>query len=157
MTSITPFLWFDGQAGEAAAFYTELFGDGVVTDTAYYSDVMPERAGQVLTVSFEIAGQKFVALNGGSNYAFSPATSFLIDCADQAEVDHYWDGLLADGGTPMQCGWLTDRFGVTWQVVPTRLEELMTDPDPEKASRAMRAMLGMVKIDIAELERAHAG
>lgn len=156
MPSITPFLWFDGRAGEAAEFYTSLFGDSAVLGTSHNPEAAPGVPGAVLSVEFELAGQRFTALNGGPQYTFTPAVSFMITCADQSEVDHYWDGLL-DGGEPSRCGWLTDRFGLSWQVVPQRLYELMSDPDPDKSQRVVAAMLQMIKLDVAELERAHAG
>lgn len=159
---ITPCLWFAGEAEEAAAWYASIFPSSRITSTdRFQGDPGPEggpQPGDVLTVAFELAGQPFVALNGGHGFQFSEAVSFMIACADQAEVDHYWDRLGA-GGDPnaQQCGWLKDRFGVSWQVIPTRLYELLADPDPERARRTTAALLAMKKLDIAELERAAAG
>jgi predicted 3-demethylubiquinone-9 3-methyltransferase (glyoxalase superfamily) len=118
---------------------------------------MPEQEGKLMTATFELAGQEFVALNGGGSFTFTEGISLMVDCEDQAEVDRYWDALTADGGKPSMCGWLKDKFGVSWQIVPRRLMELNTDPDPERARRAMEAMLQMSKIEIAELERAADG
>lgn len=147
---ITTFLWFDGAALQAAEFYTSIFENSRVVDVMRAGD-------RVMSVTFELAGQRFMALNGGPQYKFSPATSHFVSCKDQAEVDRIWDALLAGGGKPNQCGWLDDRFGVTWQVIPTALPRLISDPDPEKAKRAIDAMMTMQKIDVAKLERAHAG
>lgn len=150
MQKITPFLWFDGDAEEAAAFYVSVFKRSRIVST------MPGPNGKALTVAFELEGQRFVALNGGPQYQFTPAISFYVDCETQAEVDALW-AKLTDGGAEVQCGWLTDRFGVSWQIVPSVLMTLLSDPDPEKAGRVMQAMLKMVKLDIAALQRAHAG
>jgi len=150
-------LWFDTQAEQAAQFYTSVFPHSSIDDVMYYGSENPERAGTVLLVSFTVDGQKFAALNGGPQFTFDEAVSFEIRCADQAEVDHWWTTLTADGGQESQCGWLKDKFGVSWQVVPTRLLDLFADPDRAKAQRAMNAMLKMGKIDIAEIERAAAG
>ena len=152
---ITPFLWFDRQAEEAIAFYTSLFPDSRVRKTTRYPDHFPNLGGLVMTIDFELAGQPFVALNGGPHYHFTPAISLFIGCDDQVEVDHYWNA-FADGGTPSQCGWISDRFGLTWQVCPRVLPSLITDPDPKKARAAMDAMMTMAKIDLATIERAHA-
>ncbi len=156
MQKITPFLWFDGQAEEAADFYTSVFKDARITDVARFGPEGPGPEGSALTVSFELFGQKFVALNGGPEFAFTPAISFYVDCQSQEEVDYYWDRLL-EGGQPDACGWLRDKFGVSWQIVPGILNELLQDPDQEKAGRVMAAMLKMVKLDISELKRAYAG
>lgn len=156
MATITPFFWFDTQAEEAANFYVEIF-DGEIVSVARYAPGTPGEEGSVMTVQFKILDQDFVALNGGPIFEFSAATSFVVNCATAEEVDHYWDSLLADGGAPSQCGWLTDRFGVTWQIVPDRLGQLMSDPDPEKAGRVAQAMMQMVKLDVAGLEAAYAG
>jgi predicted 3-demethylubiquinone-9 3-methyltransferase (glyoxalase superfamily) len=150
---ITPFLWFDGEAEEAATFYTELFEDSKIITVSRYGEAGPGDAGNVMTVAFELAGQKFVALNGGPAHQFTEAVSFVVDCGTQEEVDRYWDA-LSDGGEEGPCGWLKDRWGLSWQIVPTVLPELLTDPDREKANRVMQAMLKMGKLDIAELERA---
>jgi predicted 3-demethylubiquinone-9 3-methyltransferase (glyoxalase superfamily) len=157
MQSITPFLWFDSQAEQAAEFYVALFPDSTITGVARYGEAGPGVAGTAMTVNFTLRGQEFVALNGGPIYQFTPAISFVVDCESQDEVDHYWDGLLADGGEPVQCGWLTDKFGLSWQIVPRRLGELMGSSDPEVAKRVTQAMLKMIKLDIAELEAAARG
>jgi predicted 3-demethylubiquinone-9 3-methyltransferase (glyoxalase superfamily) len=150
---IDPFLWFDGDAEEAANFYVSLFDDSEITNIARYPEGAPSQAGSVMTVNFSLAGQPFIALNGGPELKFSAATSFFVHCEDQEEVDRLWDALV-DGGEPQNCGWVTDRFGVTWQVIPDRLMELIGDPDPGRSSRAMQAMLQMVKIEIKPLEDA---
>jgi predicted 3-demethylubiquinone-9 3-methyltransferase (glyoxalase superfamily) len=156
MPKITPNLWFDGNAEEAAAFYVSVFPNSRVVSTALYPEDSPGPAGTVMTVAFELDGQRFVGINGGPQFPFSEAVSFQVDCADQAEVDRYWE-LLGDGGEPGPCGWLKDRFGLSWQVVPTGMDELFEDPDPSRAQRAMTAMLGMSKIDVAALQRAADG
>ena len=156
MQKITPFLWFDGQAEEAANFYVSIFKDSKIDGVSRYGDAGPGPKGSVMIVSFQLQGQKFTALNGGSNYNFSPAISFFVNCDDQKEVDELWDKLSA-GGKTMQCAWLTDKFGVTWQIVPKILMELMQDKDPAKSQRVMKAMLNMVKIDIEGLKRAYRG
>jgi predicted 3-demethylubiquinone-9 3-methyltransferase (glyoxalase superfamily) len=155
MQTITPFLWFDSQAEEAAAFYVSVFPDSAMGRVARYGEAGPGPAGSAMTVGFTLRGQEFTALNGGPVYQFSPATSFVIDCADQEEVDHYWDAFSV-GGKPNQCGWIDDRFGVTWQVVPSALRRLLADPDPETAKRVTEAMLKMGKLDVAQLESAAA-
>jgi predicted 3-demethylubiquinone-9 3-methyltransferase (glyoxalase superfamily) len=153
----TPFpcLWFDGKAEEAANFYTSLLPDSTV-DEVWRSpaDTPSGPAGMVLTVDFTLKGQRFQGLNGGPEFSFNEAVSFVIECEDQTEVDRLWDAFTADGGEPGPCGWLKDRFGLSWQIVPRRLNELVGDPDPERARRAMEAMLAMGKIDVAELQRA---
>lgn len=156
MPTITPFLWFDDQLEAAVSFYCSVFGDSAVLESTRYPEGAPGPTGQLMTATFRLAGQEFMGLNGGPHYAFSPATSFFVTCDTQDEVDHLWDALL-DGGQAMQCGWLTDRFGVTWQVVPRVLGSLMGDPDPEKSARVVKAMMGMVKLDSAELQRAYDG
>src|SRR5678815_6159136 len=153
MQKITPFLWFDSQAEEAANYYVSVFRNSKIRRTARYGDAGPGPKGSVMTVEFELDGNEFVALNGGPHYTITPAVSFVVNCKDQADVDYYWDKLTA-GGMPVQCGWLTDRFGVSWQVVPTRLSELLVDPDKSKAQRVMQAMLKMIKLDIPALEQA---
>ena len=150
-------LWFDTQAEQAAQFYTSVFPHSSIDDVMYYGPENPDREGTVLLVSFTVDGQKFAALNGGPQFTFDEAVSFEIRCADQTEVDHWWTALTADGGQESQCGWLKDKFGVSWQVVPARLLELFADTDRAKAQRAMNAMLTMGKIDIAEVERAANG
>ena len=154
MARIIPNLWFDTEAEEAAAYYTSVFDDSRIVTVTHYGESGPREAGMVLTVEFELGDQRFVAINGGPEFRFNEATSFVIECEDQAEVDRLWEALTVDGGEPGPCGWLKDRFGLSWQVVPRRLNELVDDPDPERARRAMEAMLKMGKIDVAELERA---
>jgi len=158
MTRITPCLWFDGNAEEAAKFYTTVFPDSHI-DTVFRTpaDTPGNRTGDVLTVEFTIGGNRFVALNGGPEFQFNESISFVIDCKDQAEVDRYWDALLQGGGQPSACGWLRDRYGVSWQVTPRRLLELTQSEDREGAGRAMEAMLRMGKIDIATIEAAYRG
>ena len=150
-----PCLWFDGNAEEAAEFYTSLLPDSRI-DKVWRSpaDTPSGPAGMVLTVDFTLNGERVQGLNGGPDFTFSEAVSFVIECEDQAEVDRLWDALAAKGGEPGPCGWLRDRFGLSWQIVPRRLNELVEDPDPERARRAMEAMLKMGKIEVAELERA---
>jgi len=158
MSKITPCLWFDTEAEEAASFYTSLFPNSKTTEVSRYSESGPGEPGSVLTVSFELDGEPFVALNGGNvDFAFNESISFQIDCADQAEVDHYWDGLLAGGGTESQCGWLKDRYGVSWQVVPVEFFQFMKDPDPAVVGRVTAAMLAMVKLDVEALRAAAKG
>jgi predicted 3-demethylubiquinone-9 3-methyltransferase (glyoxalase superfamily) len=156
MQKITPFLWFDTEGEDAARFYTSLFPNSRIVDVQRYGEAGPRAAGTVMTVAFELEGQRFVALNGGPDFTFSEAISFAVECEDQDEVDRYWDALTDGGGEPGPCGWLKDRFGVSWQIVPKRLTELLADEDREKAQRVMAAMLRMGKIDVAELERAAA-
>ncbi|MEU2563604.1 VOC family protein [Streptomyces longispororuber] len=157
MPTITPSLWFDDQALEAAEFYVSVFPDSKVTNVSYYGEAGPRPAGTVLTVDFELDGRRFTAINGGPEFTFDEAVSFLIDCADQEEVDHYWSALTADGGTESQCGWLKDKYGLSWQVVPAALGELIGDPDQGRAQRAMAAMLTMRKLDVAALRAAADG
>jgi predicted 3-demethylubiquinone-9 3-methyltransferase (glyoxalase superfamily) len=153
MPKTVPCLWFDGQAEQAAEHYTAIFPNSSVGEVTRYGPGSPAPEGSVMTVSFSLDGQQFVGLNGGPQFTFSEAISFQIFCADQDEVDHYWER-LSEGGQHSQCGWLKDRFGLSWQVVPTVLFELLKDPDPGRAQRAMETMLGMSKIEIAELQRA---
>ena len=159
MTSqpFTTCLWFDTQAEAAATYYTSIFKDSKLGNVSRYGEAGPRPAGMVITAEFELNGQQFLALNGGPEYTFTEAISFQIPCADQDEVDYYWERLTADGGQEGPCGWLKDKFGVSWQVVPTVLSTLLGDPDPEKAARATKAMLSMGKLDIAGLQRAHDG
>ena len=152
---ITPFLWFDHQAEEAAAFYCSIFPDSRVLKVVRYGPAGPGPAGSAMTVEFELHGQKFVALNGGPHFVFNEAVSFVVNCQTQQEVDTYWDKLSA-GGTEVQCGWLKDRFGLSWQIVPIDLPRLLSDPDPARAGRAMKCMMTMKKLDIAALEQAAA-
>ena len=158
MATITPCLWFDGTAEEAAQLYTSIFPDSRI-DRVNRSpaDNPSTKEGEVITVEFTLGGRPFIGLNGGPDFQFNEAVSFSIDCQDQAEVDRYWAALTANGGEPSQCGWLKDRFGVSWQVVPRRLTELMAGPDRDAARRAMEAMLEMGKIDVARIEAAAAG
>jgi predicted 3-demethylubiquinone-9 3-methyltransferase (glyoxalase superfamily) len=156
MTKITPNLWFDTEAEEAAAFYTSVFENSRVTDVTHYTEAGPRPAGMVMTVEFELDGQRFVGINGGPEFSFDEAVSFEVDCETQDQVDYYWEK-LSEGGEEGQCGWLKDRFGLSWQVVPRGMEELFSDPDPKRAERAMRAMLQMRKLDIAALQSAADG
>jgi predicted 3-demethylubiquinone-9 3-methyltransferase (glyoxalase superfamily) len=155
---ITPMLWFDRQAEEAVRFYVSTFRDASIGRISYYGPGAPLPEGTVLTVEFSLEGQTFTALNGGPEYAFTPAISFVVHCDTQDEVDHYWDR-LTEGGDPQAqiCGWLKDRYGVSWQIVPNALITFMSDPDSEKAGRTMQAMLKMKKLDIEALRRAHDG
>ena len=153
MQKITPFLWFDHQAEEAANFYVSVFRGSRIPNVARYGDAGPGPKGSVMTIEFELAGQRFVALNGGPQFTFSPAISFVVNCEMQEDVDALWEKISA-GGEEQRCGWLEDRYGVSWQIVPTILPRLLTDKDPEKAQRVMKAMLAMDKIDISVLERA---
>jgi predicted 3-demethylubiquinone-9 3-methyltransferase (glyoxalase superfamily) len=154
--TITPFLWFDTEAEEAAQLYTSLFPNSRITDVTHYGESGPRDPGLVMTVAFELDGTRFLALNGGPQFRFTEAVSFVVDCADQTEVDRYWDALTANGGEESACGWLKDRFGLSWQIVPRRLRELMTDPDGDKVQRVVAAMLTMKKLEVAELEAAAA-
>lgn len=157
MAKITPFLWFDDQAEEAVAFYLSVFPDSRVLDVARYGDAGPGPAGSVMTIRFELDGNQFVALNGGpDHYGFDEAISFVVDCPTQQEVDRYWDALTA-GGEEIACGWLKDRYGLRWQIVPAELGSILTDPDPGRAERAGRAMLAMKKLDVAALKDAADG
>ena len=155
MSKITPCLWFDGEAEEAARFYVSLLPESRVDHVQKnVTDSPAGKAGSVLIVKFTLAGQRFLALNGGTRFEYTHAISFLVDCVDQTEVDRLWDA-LSDGGSVERCGWLKDRYGVSWQIVPSVLPELLGDPDPAKAQRVMQAMLQMVKLDIAGLQAAH--
>jgi predicted 3-demethylubiquinone-9 3-methyltransferase (glyoxalase superfamily) len=156
MPRITPNLWFDTEGEEAAKFYVSVFPNSKINHVSHYGEAGPRPAGMVLTVDFELDGQPFTAINGGPEFTFDEAISMLVTCADQQEVDYYWTK-LAEGGQEGPCGWLKDRFGLSWQVVPRRLEELLSDPDTGRSERAMRAMLGMKKLDVAALEAAAAG
>ena len=155
MSKTTPCLWFDTKGEEAARLYVSVFPNSRIVDVTRYGSAGPRPEGTVMTVSFELDGMPFLALNGGPEYTFTEAVSFQVDCADQAEVDHYWDK-LSEGGEEGPCGWLKDRFGLSWQIVPRVLPELLAQPDAEKAQRVMAAMLQMRKIEIAELEAAAA-
>jgi predicted 3-demethylubiquinone-9 3-methyltransferase (glyoxalase superfamily) len=156
MPKITPFLWYDKEAEEAANFYCSVFKNSKVHNVARYPEGSRAPAGGVMTVEFELEGQRFIALNAGPHFKFNEAVSFVIECDNQAEVDHYWSKLTADGGQESMCGWLKDKYGLSWQVTPKALPKLMTNPDKEKAKRVMEAMMRMKKIDIAELEEAAA-
>jgi predicted 3-demethylubiquinone-9 3-methyltransferase (glyoxalase superfamily) len=151
---ITPNLWFDDQAEEAAQFYTSVFKDSRIVEITHYGEAGPRPAGMVMTVSFELAGQQFTALNGGPDFTFNEACSFVVSCEDQAEVDYFWDKLTEGGGEPGPCGWLKDRFGLSWQIVPAILPRLVGDPDTAKAQRVMAAMLQMGKLDVQALQDA---
>ncbi|MCW2802443.1 MAG: 3-demethylubiquinone-9 3-methyltransferase [Propionibacteriaceae bacterium] len=153
MQKITPCLWFDTEGEEAAEFYVSIFPDSKILEVSRYGDAGPGTAGSAMTVSFELAGSRFVALNGGPAFTFNEAVSFQVDCADQQEVDYFWEG-LSKGGEEGQCGWLKDQFGVSWQIVPAAVPALLADPDRGRSQRAMQAMLGMGKLDVAAMERA---
>jgi predicted 3-demethylubiquinone-9 3-methyltransferase (glyoxalase superfamily) len=155
--SITTFLWFERNAEVAAEFYTSLLPNSRVTKVTRWGDGGPVPKGSVMTVAFELAGQTFTALNGGPHYKLTPAVSLAMSCETQDEIDRYWDALLADGGKPSMCGWLEDRFGLSWQIVPATIGELLGDPDPAKAARTGQALMTMQKLDLAALQRAHRG
>ena len=164
MQKITPWLWFDDEAEDAATHYVSIFsnrpraqaGDSEITQISRYGDAGPREAGLVMTVAYRLAGQDFVALNGGpEGFTFDESVSFMVSCKDQEEVDYFWNAFLDGGGKESVCGWLKDRFGLSWQIIPEALERLMGDPDAEKARRVTESMLKMVKIDVAELQRAH--
>jgi predicted 3-demethylubiquinone-9 3-methyltransferase (glyoxalase superfamily) len=152
---ITTYLWFNGNAEEAVEFYTSVFPDSSVTNVARWGEGGPGPEGAVLNIVFELAGQRFIALNGGPGFSFTPAISLFVSCESQSEVDELWTKLLAGGGKPNACGWLDDRYGVSWQVIPSALLDLMSDPDARATGRVARAMMGMQKIDIAGLRRAY--
>ena len=154
LQKITPFLWFDGQAEEAVGFYTSIFKNSRIDGVTRYGDAGPGPKGSVMTIAFELEGQKFTAINGGPVFKFTEAISFVVNCETQQEVDQYWDQLSA-GGKEVQCGWVKDRYGLSWQIVPTVLITMLQDKDAERSQRVMRAMLQMVKIDIAGLEKAY--
>jgi len=156
MQRIAPCLWFDGNAEDAARFYTGVFSGSRIATTMHYSDAGPGPKGNVLAITFELEGQEFMALNGGPDFPFTPAISLFVHCSSQREIDDYW-AKFSDGGTPWQCGWIKDRFGVCWQIVPDTLGDMLRDPDDAKASRVMRAMMKMVKLDVAQLEEAYRG
>jgi predicted 3-demethylubiquinone-9 3-methyltransferase (glyoxalase superfamily) len=156
MQKITPFLWFNDNAEEAMNFYISVFKDSKVKKISRYGDAGPGPKGSVMVCAFELNGQEFLALNGGPHYKLNPAVSFVIDCETQEEVDYYWDK-LSEGGKEIQCGWLEDKFGLSWQVVPTILEKLIQGEDSEKSKRAMQAMMKMIKLDIEGLKQAYEG
>ena len=155
MQKIIPFLWFDGRAEEAMNFYTSIFKNAKIGRVTRYGDAGPGPKGTVMSATFQLEGQEFMALNAGPQFKFSPAISFFVDCKTQEEVDELWEKLSA-GGKTERCGWLTDKFGLSWQIIPSILGELLSDKDPEKSQRVMKAMLQMDKIDIAGLKRAYA-
>jgi len=154
MQKITPFLWFDGKAEEAANFYTSIFKNSKIIEFMRYGDAGPGPKGSLMSATFELDGQRFIALNGGPQFQFSPAISFFVLCDTQAEVDHFWEELSA-GGQKIQCGWLKDKFGISWQIVPKVLGEMLRDKDPAKSQRVMKAMLQMQKLDIQGLKNAY--
>jgi len=157
MQKIVTFLWFDHQAEEAAKFYVSIFKDSKILSVSRYGDAGPGPKGSAMSVTFQPAGQEFMALNGGPLFQFSEAISLFVKCETQAEIDELWAKLLEGGGKEQRCGWLKDRFGLSWQIVPTALGELLADKDPEKSKRVMQALLRMVKLDIPALKKAHAG
>ena len=154
MQKITPFLWFEGRAEEAANFYTSIFRNAKVTDVMRYGDAGPGPKGGVMSATFELEGQRFIALNGGPMFKFTPAISFFVNCESQEEIDYFWNR-LSEGGQTQQCGWLQDKFGLSWQIVPTALGEMLHDKDPAKSTRVMQAMLKMTKLDINGLKDAY--
>jgi predicted 3-demethylubiquinone-9 3-methyltransferase (glyoxalase superfamily) len=156
LQKITPFLWFDNQAEEAATFYVSIFKNAKMGNVSRYGEGAPVPAGTVMVASFELEGIRFTALNGGPMYKFTEAVSFYVDCENQEEVDYFW-GKLSDGGKIQQCGWLKDKFGLSWQIIPSALPKLLSDPDRKRAGRAMQAMLQMKKLDVAALQKAAAG
>lgn len=156
MQKITPYLWFDGQAEEAANYYTSIFDNSRVVDVQRYGEAGPGTPGTAMTVTFELDGQQLVGLNGGPEFSFTEAISFYVSCKTQDEVDDLW-GKLSEGGQPGPCGWLKDRYGLSWQIIPTALPELLSDPDAERSSRVMKAMLSMSKIDVQGLRDAYEG
>jgi len=154
MQKITPFLWFDNQAEEAMNFYTSIFKDSKPGRISRYGKGLPGKEGAVMSVTFELFGQEFMALNGGPLFPFTEAVSFFVHCEDQQEVDYYWQRLTADGGKESRCGWLKDKFGLSWQIIPKALSEMLGDKDPQKAQRVAQAMMSMSKIDINTLKQA---
>jgi predicted 3-demethylubiquinone-9 3-methyltransferase (glyoxalase superfamily) len=154
MQTITPLLWFDGQAEEAMNFYVSIFKDAKVVSLSRYGKAGPGPQGTVMTASFELFGQSFLAINGGPQFKFSPAIAFMVNCETQAEIDHYWEK-LSEGGEEQRCGWLKDKYGTSWNIVPSVLGPMMQDKDPARSSRVMNAMLQMIKLDIAGLQRAY--
>jgi predicted 3-demethylubiquinone-9 3-methyltransferase (glyoxalase superfamily) len=154
MQKITPFLWFDNEAEEAANFYVSIFKNSMITNVSRYGDAGPGPKGSVMIVSFQLEGQEFIALNGGPQFKFTPSISLYVNCESQEEVDQLWEKVSA-GGRKERCGWLQDRYGLSWQIVPTALQKLMSDPNPKKAAGVMQAMLQMDKIDIKRLQEAH--
>jgi predicted 3-demethylubiquinone-9 3-methyltransferase (glyoxalase superfamily) len=156
MQKITPFLWFDDKAEQAMDFYTSIFKNSKKGQVRRYGDAGPGPKGSAMSAEFELDGQPFIALNGGPHFSFTPAVSFFVNCESQAEVDDFWGKLCADGGKPQQCGWLTDKYGLSWQIVPSALGKMLQDKDAKKSASVMKAMMQMVKIDIGRLEQAYA-
>ena len=156
MQKISPFLWFDQQAEEAARFYTSIFPNSAIRATTYYGEAGPGPKGSVMTMAFELDGQPFAALNGGPHFKFNESVSFVVNCESQEEVDYYWER-LGDGGQESQCGWLKDKFGLSWQIVPISFIEMLKDPSPERIQRVVQAMFTMKKLDLAKLEKAYRG
>jgi len=156
MPKVTPFLWFDNNAEDAVKFYTSIFKNSKIGSTSRYGDAGPGPKGSVMTISFSIEGQEYTALNGGPVFKFNESVSFVVHCKDQQEVDYYWEKLTVDGGTEVECGWLKDKFGLSWQIVPDVLMELISDKDPAKSDRVMKQVLQMKKLDIARLKEAAA-
>ena len=157
MQKITTFLWFDTQAEEAAKFYTSIFKDSKINAVSHYGDGMPMPRGTVMTIGFTLAGQEFTALNAGPQFKFTEAISLVVNCETQQEIDYFWDKLTSGGGAPIECGWLKDRYGLSWQVVPTALGQMMKAGDATKTNRMMAALMKMKKLDVAELKRAYEG
>ena len=157
MQKITPFLWFDSTAEEAVAFYLSVFKDGKVHTTTRYPEGGPSQAGSVMTIAFELQGEQFVALNGGPGFPFTQAISLVVNCESQEEIDHYWEKLAADGGEPIQCGWLKDKFGMSWQIVPGEIWDWLRGEDPDRVQRVTAAVWQMEKLDLATLQRAAGG
>jgi predicted 3-demethylubiquinone-9 3-methyltransferase (glyoxalase superfamily) len=157
MQKITPFLWFDNQAEAAMNFYVSIFRNAKVLGVTRFGDAGPGPKGAVMTAAFELDGQEFAALNGGPQFPFTPAVSFVVNCETQQEVDEYWEKLTAGGGSPQPCGWLKDKYGLSWQIVPTALPQMLKDKDSEKSKRVMQALMQMKKIDVARLKQAYAG
>ncbi|MES2952308.1 MAG: VOC family protein [Pseudomonadota bacterium] len=156
-SKVTPFLWYDTQAEAAANFYVSLFPNSRVQEVARWSEGSPYPKGSAMSATFELDGRQFVAFNGGPHFKFTEVFSMFVSCEDQAEVDRYWNALIADGGAPSQCGWLKDKFGLSWQIVPKALGRLLSDPDAGRSKRAMQAMMKMTKLDVAVLEQAATG
>ncbi|HWW99909.1 VOC family protein [Collimonas sp.] len=154
MQKISPFLWFDGRAEEAMNFYTSVFKDAKISDVQRYGEAGPGPKGSVISASFQLHGQNFIALNGGPQFSFTPAISFFVNCENQEEVDELW-ARFSEGGEPQRCGWIKDKFGLSWQIIPTALGRMLQDKDPQKAQRVMQAMMKMVKIDVALLTQAY--
>jgi predicted 3-demethylubiquinone-9 3-methyltransferase (glyoxalase superfamily) len=157
MQKITPFLWFDNQAEEAVNFYTSVFKNSKMGNIARYGDAGPGPKGSVMTASFQLEGQEFIALNGGPHFKFTEAVSFVVNCETQEEIDYYWNKLISGGGQESQCGWLKDKFGLSWQIVPTMISKLLSDKDAKRSQRVMQALMPMKKLIIADLEKAAEG